>query len=90
VSALNDPSVRGPHPDGTYTIVSDVRGDADWTIRNTATGWEATHPDDGWFDQPDATPCRWATAEDAATAVIGNPTGTVLFDGRTYGEVFGR
>jgi hypothetical protein len=89
VTALNDPSVRGPHADGTYTIVPDRPGDADWTIRDTGTGWAATHPDDGWFDQPDSTPCRWATAEDAVTAVIGNPTEPGLFNGRTYQEVFG-
>lgn len=89
MNVLDDPSVRGPHPDGTYTIVSDIRGDADWTLRDTGAGWEATHPDDGWFDEPGGEPCRWGTAAEAVTAVIGNPLDTRLFSGRTYGEVFG-
>ena len=79
MSALNDPDVHGPHADGTYTIED---GDlAPWMLRDTGRGWEATHPNDG-FDGH-----LFATAEDAAQAVVGDPSNTVLFDGRRFAEV---
>lgn len=70
MNILNDSSVR-TNPDGTYTIADGpefpghLRGE--WTIRDTGQGWEAVHPHDG-FDGD-----LFASAVDAATAVLGDP-----------------
>ncbi|GAA2637011.1 hypothetical protein GCM10010399_82730 [Dactylosporangium fulvum] len=88
MNALDGPNVRGPHVDGTYSIVSDIPGDGAWVLRDTGAGWEATHPRDGWLHLPGGVPCRWATAEDAAQAVLGDPADTLLVDGRRYWQVF--
>lgn len=90
MNALHDRRVSGPHPDGTYTITSDWPGDVEnghvWTLRDTGSGWEATHPRDA-FTLLDGTPARWQSAEDAAEAVLRDPAYTVLYDGRRFGEV---
>ncbi len=62
--ALRDESVRGPHPDGSYTVVCPPEFGGDWTVRDTGEGWEATHPEDG-FDGD-----LFATAGDALVAVL--------------------
>jgi hypothetical protein len=78
--ALRDPSVRGPHPDGSYTSVCPSEFGGDWTIRDTGEGWEATHPRDG-FDCP-----LFLTAGDALAAVLGDPGRCRLFDGGTVSD----
>lgn len=65
MSALSDPDVW-LNGDGTYTIKGDHELDGDWTLRDTGHGWAAEHPEDG-FDN------LWASAEDAAGAVLGDP-----------------
>lgn len=64
MSYLDGPEVTAK-PDGTYTITGDPAGT--WVLRDTGAGWEATHPDDGFEG------LLWASAEDAAHAVLGNP-----------------
>lgn len=71
---LEDPSVRR-NDDGTYTITSDFPDDPPWTLRDTGAGWEPTHPDDGFEGT------LFATAEDAAGAVLGDPAKV-----RQYGQ----
>lgn len=67
--------------DGTYTI-PDPTSNGDWLIYDTGEGWAATHPDDGWD-------CLWASQQDAAAAVLGDPSNSLLAGGRTYAEVYG-
>lgn len=60
------------NPDGTYTIKGgpgDPRCEdgGDWTLRDTGHGWEAVHE----FDSFEGV--LWASAEDAAHAVLGDP-----------------
>ncbi|HKT03399.1 MAG TPA: hypothetical protein VJT31_28050 [Rugosimonospora sp.] len=59
---LTDPLVQGPHQDGSYTIPDPDGGE--WTLRDTAAGWVASRLGDD-FDG-----ARWASAEDAAHAVL--------------------
>lgn len=59
------------NPDGTYTIAGDPQGD--WTLRNTGNGWIATHPCDAFNDFDGGPDHLWASAEDAAHAVLGDP-----------------
>jgi hypothetical protein len=73
---LDDPAVTS-NPDGTYTIAGgpgDPRTEdgGDWTLRDTSTGWQATHQFDGFE-------VRFATAEDAAQAALGDPAGVRLW-----------
>lgn len=69
---LDSPEVTR-NGDGSYTIAGgpgDPRTEdgGDWTLLDTGDGWEATHEFDGFpFGM------RWATAEDAAHAVLGDP-----------------
>jgi hypothetical protein len=65
---LADPAVS-TNADGTYSIPDgpNFPNWGVWTIRDTGHGWEATHPNDG-FDG-----ALWATANDAAGAVLGDP-----------------
>lgn len=67
---LQDPSVQGPHPDGTYTIPDPVEwaSTGGWTIRLCGNGWVALRdPRTTYHGVP------FATAEDAAMAVLGDP-----------------
>lgn len=75
------PSEVVDNGDGTYTIPHAVGGD--WLIYDTGSGWTASHPQDGWED------ARFATAEDVANAILGDPGPCRLWDGRQYTEVFG-
>ncbi len=65
--ALQDPSVRGPHADGSYTIVCPPVFGGDWTVRDTGHGWEAVHPEDSFDGE------LFASAGDAVLAVLGDP-----------------
>lgn len=72
---LSDPAVIA-NPDGSYSIPDPAHFDGwgVWTLRDTGEGWTATHPHDGFnADDPTDVP-RWATAEDAAHAVLDDPT----------------
>lgn len=68
--------------DGTYSIPCGPPYFDNWLIYDTGHGWTATHPTDGWED------ALFATPQDVAAAILGDPTNCRLFDGRTYGEVY--
>lgn len=83
------PAEAVANPDGTYTIdcgpvFDEPEVHSVWTLHSTCEGWLASHPHDGWGQ------VRFATAADAAQAVLGDPTNCRLFDGRAYGEVYGQ
>jgi hypothetical protein len=69
--------------DGTYAIHEGGPYHGTWTIHSTCEGWVATHPTDGWYG------ARFATPQDVACAILGDPAPCRLFDGRLYGEVYG-
>jgi hypothetical protein len=60
------------NPDGTYTIKGGdgdpgTEDGGDWILRDTGHGWEAVHEYDSFGG------VLWASAEDAAHAVLGDP-----------------
>lgn len=65
--------------DGTFTIPDALGGD--WHIYDTGEGWTSSHHEDGWVGDP-----RWATSEQAAAAILGDPSPTLMHGGGTYAE----